>query len=111
VRGNAFWKRHYGGNPSLIGQQVHIHRAHDGLATVIGVLPSEFKELTGGDRDLRFAEPALQQLGSVVELQERGDRWFSVFGVLGPRSGVDILASSAADYFSITLVRRHELFR
>ncbi len=88
VLGNAFWKRHYGGDPSIIGKQIHIRRAHDVLVTVIGVLPPEFKELTGGDRDLWFAEPAWQQLGSVMELQERGARWFSVFGVLGAHSGV-----------------------
>ena len=87
VLGNAFWKRHYGGDPGIVGRQIRIQRVHDVLATVIGVLPPEFRTIeTGDDRDLWFTESSWQQLGDPQELQLRDDRWFRVFGVLAPNA-------------------------
>jgi putative ABC transport system permease protein len=89
ILGNAFWKRQYGGDPSIVGRQIHVRRAHSLLVTVIGVLPPDFRSLeSDGDRDLWFAEPAWSQLGDPAELQARAGRWFHVVGVLAPRASL-----------------------
>jgi predicted permease len=87
VLGNAFWRRHYGGDPAVVGRQIRIQRVHEVLATVIGVLPPDFQSLdTGSDRDMWFAEPAWKQLGEPEELEARGGRWFQVAGLLAPHA-------------------------
>src|SRR5260370_24102529 len=49
VLGNSFWQRHYGADPSIVGKQIRIQPASEGLCTVIGVLPKSFRGLATGD--------------------------------------------------------------
>jgi predicted permease len=89
VLGNAFWKRHYGGDPAIVGKQIRIQRARDLLVTVVGILPQNFRSLdSGGDRDLWFCDTAWPQLGDAEELHTRGNRWFNVLGVLAPQASL-----------------------
>ena len=85
VLGNSFWQRHYGGDPKIVGKQIHIQRVHDVMVTVIGVLPKSFRDLDSAeDRDLWFATPSWKTLGFEQELESRGNRWFTVVGRLTP---------------------------
>jgi predicted permease len=91
VLGNSFWMRHFGGDPHIVGKTIRFQRAHDSLATVIGVLPPTFRDVdSGGDRDLWFPHQAWAQLGDLQELEAPGNRWFRAFGRLAsganPRS-------------------------
>ena len=94
VLGNGFWRRHYGGDPKIVGKQIQVQRIHNVLATVIGVLPASFREIERrGDRDLWFPRQSWTQLGDVGELENRGGRWFRVVGRLAP--GVSPRAANA----------------
>jgi predicted permease len=85
VLGNSFWQRHYGGDPAIVGKQIHVQRGRLALATVIGVLPASFRGIERqGDRDLWFPRQSWTQLGDSRELETRGSRWFYVVGRLAP---------------------------
>src|SRR5262249_9632370 len=83
VLGNSCWLRYFGGDPNIVGKQIRIQRINDVLVTVLGVLPASFRGIeNGGDRDLWFSRQAWAQIGSPVELENRGNRWFYVMGRL-----------------------------
>ncbi|HLK20397.1 MAG TPA: ABC transporter permease, partial [Bryobacteraceae bacterium] len=85
VLGNACWQRYFGSDPNIAGKQIRIQRANDVLVTVLGVLPASFRGIeNGGDRDLWFSRQAWAQLGSMEELENPRNRWFSVMGRLAP---------------------------
>ena len=85
VLGNAFWRRHFGGDASIIGKQIRIQRVNEDLVTVIGVLPESFRNIeAGSDRDFWFSRRSWARLGSESELQTPGNRWFDVLGRLAP---------------------------
>lgn len=85
VLGNGFWMRHFGGDPHIVGKTIRFQRAHDSLATVIGVLPDTFRSIDlGDDRDLWFPHQAWAQLGDAGELETPKSRWFNVLGRLAP---------------------------
>jgi putative ABC transport system permease protein len=89
VLGNDFWQRQFAANPNIVGQSIHLQRANNMLATVIGVLPASFREVDpGGDRDLWFPHQAWAVLGNLRELESRGNRWFHVIGRLAPGASV-----------------------
>jgi predicted permease len=89
VMGYSFWQRHYGGDPTIIGRQIRIRRIQEDLVTVIGVLPSSFREIdAGNDRDLWFPRQSWSQLGNADELEARGGRWFRLVGRLAPGASV-----------------------
>jgi hypothetical protein len=90
VLGNHFWHRQFGGDHAIVGKQIRLQRAHEVLATVIGVLPASFRdtETGGGDRDVWFSLPAWRQLGDAGELENRKFRWFRVLARLAPRASV-----------------------
>jgi len=83
VLGDSLWRRQFGADPAIVGKQIGIQRAHDVLATVIGVLPKTFRGIeTGGDRELWFPRQSWAQLGDIKELESRANRWFRVIGRL-----------------------------
>ena len=87
ILGNSLWRRHFGGDPHIVGTQLRIERINEVPVTVIGVLPASFREIDAGeDRDLWFAPQSWTRLGSQVELETRGSRWFRVLGRLAPGS-------------------------
>ncbi len=89
VLGHSFWERHFGGDPAIVGKPIRVQRATALSVTVIGVLPAGFRDVeTGADRDLWFSSPSWTRLGEPVELQTRGNRWFTVLGRLAPGASV-----------------------
>lgn len=94
VLGNSFWQRHYGGDPSIVGRQIHVERGKDLMVTVIGVLPESFRSIyNGGDRDVWFPESMWRELGDQKELEARDNRWFYVLARLAP--GVSAASANA----------------
>src|SRR5260370_15937920 len=94
ILGNSFWQHHYGSDPKIVGKQIRVQRGGTFLATVIGVLPPNFRSINrGGDRDLWFPKQSWAQIGEVAELQNRGSRWFRVVARLAP--GVSAQAANA----------------
>ncbi len=110
VLGNSCWQRYFGGDPNIVGKQIRIQRINDVLATVIGVLPRSFREIeTGGDKDLWFSRQAWKVIGSVGDLETRGNRWFHVMGRLAPgatekstNAQVETIASRMAEAWPAT---------
>lgn len=89
VLGNSMWRRHYGGDPGIVGRQIHIRRAKDLLVTVIGVLPESFRDIdTGADRNLWFPDSMWPELGDARELETRDNRWFYVLARVAPGASV-----------------------
>ena len=48
VLGNNFWHRQFGGDHAIVGKQIRLQRAHEVLATVIGVLPASWRTAISG---------------------------------------------------------------
>ena len=86
VLGNGFWKRHYGGDTSIVGRRIEFQRGTQRvLFTVLGVLPETFRDVNnGGDRDLWLPTQSWIRLASREDLDSRGFRWFQVLGRLSP---------------------------
>jgi predicted permease len=96
VLGNAFWVRHYGADPNIIGKQIHVQRQRELVVTIIGVLPASFREITpGNDRDMWFPHQTWGQLGDQRELEIRGNRWFRLMGRLAPGASAEAAAAQA----------------
>ena len=85
VIGDSFWRNRLGADPSIIGKQIRISRIREVNVTVIGVLPSSFRNIeTATDRDLWFPIQSWSQIGDPRELENRGNRWFRVLGRTAP---------------------------
>jgi predicted permease len=83
VISHAFWQRHFGGDPSVVGRAVRLNKQP---FTIVGVMPREFRGSSLGLR-LDVWVPVMMQ--GVVEpgstrLEERGNRWLEGLGRLGP---------------------------
>jgi putative ABC transport system permease protein len=94
VLGNAFWKRRFGGDPSIVGKTITLG-ADGGLAVrVLAVLPSSFRELdTAADRDLWMPPATWARMHGREEFDQPDNRWFDVVG--RRTSGVSVAAAGA----------------
>jgi hypothetical protein len=45
VLGNAFWRRRFGADPSVVGRSLPLGRETPVYVTVLGVLPPTFRDL------------------------------------------------------------------
>ena len=91
VLGYAFWRREFGGDPSIVGRQITLLRGkdHRNQVDVWGVLPPEFRETENGeDRDLWMPAETWAAVASPEDLTAREFRWFNVLGRLAPGSTV-----------------------
>ena len=89
--GYAFWRREFGGDPSIVGRQITLLRGkdHRSQVDVWGVLPPEFREIENADdRDLWMPAETWAAVANADELTAREFRWFNVLGRLGPGSTV-----------------------
>lgn len=73
----SFWKRRFGGDSAIIGQQIHIE---DKPYTVLGVLPDWF---TYPDQRVQFWTPIYHEVSSEI-MQEIQDHEFTPIGRLKP---------------------------
>lgn len=107
VLGNSFWKRRFGSNPGIVGQQIEFRRGGQKvLFTVLGVLPETFRDINNGeDRDIWLPTQSWLRLSGAGDLQDRGFRWFRVLGRLRP--GVSVRAANA----QVELVARRLAFQ
>lgn len=82
VLGHAFWQRHFGGDPGVIGRTVPLGGRG---ASVLGVLPAEFREIEpDADRDLWMPPATWSLLSNASEFTRRDSRWFDVLARLKP---------------------------
>ncbi|HKW02982.1 MAG TPA: ADOP family duplicated permease [Vicinamibacterales bacterium] len=89
VLGHAFWQRHFGGNPSVIGQTLILGGKSVG---VLAVLPSSFREIDAdADRDLWMPPATWTLLSNANEFTRRDSRWFTVLARRQP--GVPVAAA------------------
>jgi predicted permease len=95
VLGNSFWKRRFGSDRGIVGQQIEFQRGSQKvLFAVLGVLPETFRDINNGeDRDIWLPTQSWLRLSGTGDLQDRGFRWFRVLGRLRP--GVSIRAANA----------------
>jgi putative ABC transport system permease protein len=95
VLGHAFWQRRYGGAPSVVGRTLDLGRGASRVpATIVGVLPASFRELTpDADRDLWVPLQTWTRLAGPDELAQHEFRWLDLIGRL--RDGVSARAASA----------------
>jgi putative ABC transport system permease protein len=92
VLGYAFWQRHFGGDPSIVGRTLTLMRGDKPMPVwVCGVLPQTFRDLdAASDRDLWLPPQTFMQLSDRSEFEQRGYRWFQVLGRLGPAASVPV---------------------
>jgi predicted permease len=82
VLGNAFWRRRFGGDPSIVGRTITLSRGGRVPVVVAGILPESFRELdAGADRDLWMPPQTWMRLDSRDTFADRSDRWFDVLAV------------------------------
>jgi putative ABC transport system permease protein len=94
VLGHAFWQRRYGGDPSIVGRTISFGRTTPIAATVLGVLPENFRELEAAvDRDMWLPPQTWARLNGRVEFESRDFRWFDV--VARRRPGVSVEQAGA----------------
>jgi predicted permease len=86
--GHAIWKNRYGSDPGIVGRAVRV----DGKpATIVGVMPAEFKFPNN--------EEAWMPLVPTEDMQKRGNRWLMVYGMLKRGTSVE---EAGADLAVIT---------
>ncbi len=85
VLGNAFWRRRFGADPSIVGQTVRLTRGAPLAVTVLGVLPADFRDLdAAADRDIWMPPQTWKRLSGPKDFEDRSLRWFFVMGVRKP---------------------------
>jgi len=96
---NGFWRRRFGGDPTIIGRQV---RLDDDSYTVIGVLPREFDNVLAPTAEVW--SPLQYDTGNITSIETR--EWGHHLQMLGRlRSGVSInQARSDLDWIAHTPV-------
>jgi predicted permease len=82
VLGNSFWQRMYGGDPAIVGRQITVVRNRAPiLATVIGVLPADFRELDpSSDRDMWMPPRTFFAMSGPADFNNASFRWFNLVG-------------------------------
>lgn len=93
VLGHAFWQRHFGGDPAVVGRTILLGRGGGVPVRVLAVLPRTFRDLdAAADRDLWLPPATWAALGNREEFGRRDDRWFAVFA---RRRAKDVAAAQA----------------
>lgn len=94
VLGHAFWRRRFGGDPSIVGRPVRMGAGTPVLVTILGVLPATFRELDAAtDRDLWVPPVTWRQMGNLEDFENRAFRWFDVIAIR--RAGVSVGTADA----------------
>ena len=85
VLGYSFWRRRFGGDPSVIGRTVQLSRGSGVSVVVAGVLPEAFRDLDAdADRDIWMPPQTWMRLENRETFARRTDRWFEILAVRGP---------------------------
>ena len=89
--GNAFWRREFKSDPSVVGRSITLlhGRDHGIQFDVWGVLPADFREIDpNSDRDLWMPAESWAALNGQRDLTSADFRWFNVLGTLAPGTTV-----------------------
>ena len=79
VLGHEFWKRRYGGDPSIVGRTIPLGRKSPRPVLVMGVLPASFRDVrASSDRDLWAPVETWTLWGNGEDFEARDYRWFDV---------------------------------
>jgi putative ABC transport system permease protein len=80
VLGHAFWHTYFGGDPGVIGRTIQLGRGRASAVTIVGVLPSTFRDLeASADRDLWLPPQTWTHIGGeTTEFEAWGNRWFEM---------------------------------
>lgn len=82
VISHGLWERRYGQDPSVLGEDLVVN---DRPLTVVGIMPEGFRGINlGTGTDLWVPEAMISLAMGVDNLENRGDRFLSVIGRLGP---------------------------
>jgi len=82
VIGHAFWRRRFGGDPSVIGRTVTLSRGSGVPVVIAGVLPPTFREIDAdADRDIWMPPQTWMRLENRDTFARRTDRWFEVLAM------------------------------
>jgi putative ABC transport system permease protein len=94
VLGHAFWRRRFGGDPSVVGRTIRLGARRPLPVTILGVLPASFRELdAASDRDLWVPTVTWRLMGNGEDLEARDFRWFDVVAIR--RAGTSVSAADA----------------
>jgi predicted permease len=101
VLGHAFWRRHFGGDPSIVGRTMPLDRGRPLAVTVLGVLPERFRDVdAAGDRDLWMPVETWAHLVNPddfrFDFERRDSRWFEIFGRRREGVATDTVTSELA---------------
>ncbi len=94
-----FWRRHYSGDPSIVGRQIRLEGSHGGQSsfTVCGILPESFRGTDAADeRDIWMPPQTFAILRGHGDFEARGFRWFRVLGRIRPGVAVSTASAEAA---------------
>lgn len=87
VLGHDFWMRRFGGDPGIVGRDLVIGGGRL-TVTVLGVLPSAFRDLeAAADRDLWIPPSTWALQNGWEEFEAREMRWFDIVARLRPGAG------------------------
>jgi predicted permease len=97
VLSHGFWRRHFGGDPGVVGQSVELNRKP---FTVVGVAPEGFHGTMSGIQSDFWAPLAMhQEVANFGSWEARNDRWLHTQARLAPgvsrgraQAAVDVLA-------------------
>jgi predicted permease len=85
VIGYALWQYRFSGDPAIVGKTIQINR-HS--YTILGVAPRGFEGCTSGLRAQIWIPLGMDyQVTGSTRVQDRGDSWLNVVGVLRPGVG------------------------
>lgn len=88
VLGHEYWRRRFGGTPSVVGTTLRL--GGDVPVTVIGVLPDSFRELDAAiDRDLWMPPQTWAAVTGGQDLRGRANRWFELVGRVAPGASAE----------------------
>ena len=90
VLGHAFWRRHFGSDPDVIGRTVPLGGKN---VVVLAVLPASFREIEpDADRDVWMPPMTWSLLSGAAEFTRRDSRWFDVLA----RARADVSVTTAS---------------
>jgi putative ABC transport system permease protein len=94
ILGHAFWRRRFGGDPSIVGRTIAIGRGTPIGVVVLAVLPETFRDLdAAADRDLWLPEATWVRLTNRGEFEDRAARWFDVLARRRPGVTTNVLSA------------------
>jgi predicted permease len=104
VLSHAFWRRRFGGDPSVVGRSLALNGQP---YTIVGIGPEGFTGFFRGLSTELFVPLAMQQALGGESLGERGNRGLLLVGRLRDKASIEVLRPQLA----VIGARHHEAYR